>query len=445
MRIRSLALFRYGWLLALMVLLLGAIPAASVRAATSVAYIGATGHYVQGVFRDFWDKNGGLTNFGYPLTEEYIDPQTGRVYQYFERARFERASAAVTTVELGLLGRLAVGNRTFASAQPTTNSSQRRYFPETKHIVQYGFKDTWDTRGGLKIFGYPLSDEVDEQLTDGKVHTVQYFERARFEYWPDKPAGQRVLLSLLGRQFAPKELTVPVPPGVPPTGPITVKPQPPQSPPPLVRPILPPSKNAQVVPQAGLPGSTFVFAAQGFQPGEKVGIWVNSPDGAIYGARFQATADASGSITQQGISFRTDADTPLGVWSFVGQGVESNKVAVGYFLLIGDAIGRLPPPGPGIPANVDARVEPGAGPAGTIFFFDAYGFKPGEEVMPSVVASDGTRINVNYTVTAGDKGGIGYAGLYYVTEPYFPLGLWRFEAKGKDSGKLSVGYFVLTP
>ena len=94
---------------------------------------------------------------------------------------------------------------------------------------------------------------------------------------------------------------------------------------------------------------------------------------------------------------------------------------------------------------MDARVEPGAGPAGTIFFFDAYGFKPGEEVMPSVVASDGTRINVNYTVTADDKGGIGYAGLYYVTEPYFPLGLWRFEAKGKDSGKLSVGYFVLTP
>jgi hypothetical protein len=437
---------RWAWrFLALIALLAGAAATAPANAATGITYVSATGHYVRGVFRDFWDQNGGLSNFGYPLTEEYYDPQTNRVYQYFERARFERANAEASVVDLGLLGRSAVGNRSFAPAQPITNSAQRRYFPETKHIVQYGFKETWDARGGLRLFGYPLSDEVEEQLADGAVHTVQYFERARFEYWPDRPSGQRVLLSLLGRQFAPKELTAPLPPGAPPAGPIVVKPAPPAAQPSLVRPLLPPSKNAQVVPQAGLPGSQFFFAAYGFTPGEKVGVWVNSPDGAIYGARFQATADANGSIANEQISFQTDADTPLGVWSFVGQGVESKRVGVGYFLLIGDAIGRLPPPQPGVPPNVDARAEPGAGKAGTIFFFDAWGFKPGEEVTPSVVASDGTRINVNYTVKADDKGSIGYAGLYYVTEPYYPLGLWRFEARGKDSGKLSTAYFVLTP
>ncbi|MFN8502124.1 hypothetical protein [Kouleothrix sp.] len=441
----SLLTRRLIWrLLAVIALAAGAVAAAPARAATDTAYISATGHYVRGAFRDFWDKNGGLANFGYPLTEEYVDPQTGRIYQYFERARFERASATAATVELGLLGRDAAGDRVFATAQPVASTKQRRYFAETKHVVQYGFKETWESRGGLKIFGYPLSDELDEQLADGQTHTVQYFERARFEYWPDRPAGQRVLLALLGRQFAPKDLTPPLAPGAPPAGPITVKPAAPSAPG-LVRPLLPPSTNARVLPQAGLPGSTFTLAAQGFQAGEKVGVWVNAPDGAIYGASFQATADTAGSISGAAIGFPTDAKTPLGVWSFVAQGVDSKRVAVGYFLVIGDAIGRLPPAKPPVPANTDARAEPGAGPAGTIFFFDASGFKPGEEVAPTIVASDGTKVTVGYTVKADDKGAIGYAGLYYVTEPTSPLGLWRFEAKGKDSGKLSVAYFVLTP
>lgn len=443
MRVRALA---RRWALRLLVLLAvgaGGAALAPAQAATSVAYVSATGHYVRGVFRDYWDMNGGLANFGYPITEEFYDGQSGRVSQYFERARFERASASATGVALGLLGREAAGTRTFAQAQPIANSAQRRYFPETRQIVQYGFKETWEGRGGLQIFGYPISGEVEEQLSDGKVHTVQYFERVRFEYWPDRPAGQRVLLSLLGRQFAPKELLAPLPPGAPPAEPIGYRPG--GTPPPLVRPVLPQSKNAQVLPQAGLPGTTFFLAAQGFSAGEKVGVWVNSPDGAVYGAAFQVTADSAGSISNARVSFRTDKDTPLGVWSMVAQGVKSGSVAVGYFLLIGDAIGRLPPPGPGVPTSIDARVEPGAGPAGTVFFFDAWGFKPGEEVSPAIVASDGTRVAVSYTVTADAQGSIGYAGLYYVTEPYFPLGLWHFEATGKTSGKVSTGYFVLTP
>ena len=86
-----------------------------------------------------------------------------------------------------------------------------------------------------------------------------------------------------------------------------------------------------------------------------------------------------------------------------------------------------------------------AGRAGTIFFFDAFGFEPGEEVAPTVVASDGTAIPAGYTVKADENGSIGYAGLYYVTEPGFPLGLWRFEAKGAKTGKVSTAYFVLLP
>src|SRR5262249_30419897 len=417
---------------------LAAVPA---RAATDVLYVSATGHYVRGVFRDFWDKRGGLPIFGYPVTEEYIDARTNRVYQYFERARFERAQPNSTTVELGLLGRQAVGDRVFATAAAITNTKDRRYFPETKHIVQFGFKEIWEGKGGLAIFGLPLSEEVDEQLSDGKVHPVQYFERARFEYWPDQPAGQRVLLSLLGRRFAPPELTAPLAPNAPPPplgGPSSPT-RPPTSPvggPSLVRPVLPPSKNARVLPQAGQPGEVFFFAAIGFKAGEQVGVWLNSPDGAIIGARFQAKADSRGTINDARISYSTDKDSPLGVWSFVAQGVDSGKQAVGYFLLIGGALGRLPATQaqPGVPPNVDARADPPAGKAGTIFFFDAFGFRAGEEISMTIVASDGTAIDAGFTVKADEKGGIGYAGLYYVTEPFYPLGLWRFVAKGKDSG-----------
>jgi len=246
-----------------------------------------------------------------------------------------------------------------------------------------------------------------------------------------------------GTDVVGRMLIAPLAPNAPPAGPLTVQPP---APPSLVRPVLPQSRNAAVSPRAGQPGQTFAFEAAGFTPGEKVGVWLNTPDGSLIGARFQATADSRGAIGPLG--FTTDAKLPLGVWSFVGQGIKSGKQAIGYFLLLGGAIGRVPAPapaGPGVPANVDARSDPGAGKAGTTFFFDAWGFKAGEDVDLAIVASDGTRIPAGYTVKADDKGSIGYAGLYYVTEAGFPLGLWRFEAKGKQSGKTSIAYFVLVP
>ncbi len=428
-------------LLVAVLLVFSGAPAAPARAATEVLYVAATGHYMRGVFRDFWDRNGGLPNFGYPITEEYIDPGTGRVYQYYERARFERANPASTTVQLGLLGRAFLGSRSFERVQPIPNTRQRRYFPETGHSVQYGFKEIWETRGGLPIFGLPLSEELQEQLADGQVRTVQYFERVRFEYWPNLPPGRRVVISDLGRQLAPRELMAPLAPNAPPPGPITITP--PAPPPALARPIVPESKNARVVPLAGQPGQTFTFEATGYQPGEPVAIWMNVPDGTVLASDLRVTADAKGTIA--GIEFQSDEAAPLGVWSIVAQGTESGHGAVGYFRLLGSAIGRAPAPGPGVPPNVDARADPAAGPAGTIFFFDAFGFRPGEEVELTIVASDGRRFDADFTVQADQAGAIGYAGLFYATAPGDPLGLYSFIARGRSSGKTSTAYFVLTP
>ena len=55
-------------------------------------YFPDTGHLVSGRFLSYWEHNGGLAQFGYPLSEPFSQAlEDGREYavQYFERARFE--------------------------------------------------------------------------------------------------------------------------------------------------------------------------------------------------------------------------------------------------------------------------------------------------------------------------------------------------------------------
>ncbi|MEO5953371.1 MAG: peptide ABC transporter substrate-binding protein [Chloroflexia bacterium] len=68
-----------------------------------------SGHSVSGKILEYWKRYGGLTQFGYPLSEAFNEASTdGKTYstQYFERARFEvhPEKAAPYEVELGLLG-----------------------------------------------------------------------------------------------------------------------------------------------------------------------------------------------------------------------------------------------------------------------------------------------------------------------------------------------------
>src|SRR5689334_11420425 len=86
--------------LALLVLLFeGAAPAN----AQQRACFAETGHCIGGRFAQYWQQNGGLPVFGYPLTDELSEQ--GRTVQYFERQRFELHSenAPPYDVLLGLL------------------------------------------------------------------------------------------------------------------------------------------------------------------------------------------------------------------------------------------------------------------------------------------------------------------------------------------------------
>ena len=77
------------------------------------------------------------------------------------------------------------------------------YFPETRHSLGGPFLRHWREKGGLAIFGYPLTEEFTEtSQTNGKRYKVQYFERNRFEYHPENKPPNDVLLGLLGVQVA---------------------------------------------------------------------------------------------------------------------------------------------------------------------------------------------------------------------------------------------------
>ena len=73
------------------------------------------------------------------------------------------------------------------------------FLAPTGHTLRDPFLSYWQQHGGLAQFGYPLSEPFSEESkTNGQTYTVQYFERNRFEYHPENPPGQQVLLGLLG-------------------------------------------------------------------------------------------------------------------------------------------------------------------------------------------------------------------------------------------------------
>ncbi|HET9016037.1 MAG TPA: ferritin-like domain-containing protein [Thermomicrobiaceae bacterium] len=77
---------------------------------------------------------------------------------------------------------------------PKSNTPGSRYFDVTGHNLGGGFRAYWEKFGGLPIFGYPITEEMQENGL-----TVQYFERTRFEWHPGAwPDHYDVLLTLLG-------------------------------------------------------------------------------------------------------------------------------------------------------------------------------------------------------------------------------------------------------
>lgn len=206
-----------GLALALLFVIALPSPAGAVLGGPERVYFPETGHTLAYGFLEFWLRNGDVPIFGYPLSEELSEQ--GMTVQYFERAVFEwhPEAPAEWRVQLRRLGVEATrgrSDRAFLPTEPADNTACR-YFVETQHNLCHGFRWFWERFGGVRIFGYPISEELTE---DGL--TVQYFERARLEWHPEQrgTAGE-IQVTRLGdwaaRRIAAERAPLAQPPDVP--------------------------------------------------------------------------------------------------------------------------------------------------------------------------------------------------------------------------------------
>jgi spore germination protein len=87
---------------------------------------------------------------------------------------------------------------------PVPSTDDLWYFDETGHTLRTVFLGYWLQNGGLPVFGFPQTEEFIELNADTmREHTVQYFERQRYEYHPDLAGTPyEVLLGRLGHEDA---------------------------------------------------------------------------------------------------------------------------------------------------------------------------------------------------------------------------------------------------
>ena len=176
-----------------------------------------TGRCVPERFYAYWQQHGGLALNGYPLSDPFTETlEDGKQYtvQYFERVRMEHhpENAPPYDVLLGQFGRVMYPvDPQYPEAIAAAPLPGAVFFGASGHNLGGQFLAYWEANGGLAQFGYPLSEELREQLEDGKDYRVQYFERARLELHPENPAPYDVLLGQFGRRILAARTTASAP------------------------------------------------------------------------------------------------------------------------------------------------------------------------------------------------------------------------------------------
>jgi len=197
-------------------------PIGSLFAQTDQRCFPETGYCISGRIRQYWEQNGGLPVFGYPIgpQQEELVEGTRLQVQWFERNRLELhpENQAPYDVLLGRLGvdRLVQQGRDWNSFSKVTGAPNTScYFAvETGHSICGAFLSYYRSHGlsldnqagyslaeSIALFGLPISEPQDEiNVADGKSYLTQWFERARFELHPEVGINV-VLLGLLGNEI----------------------------------------------------------------------------------------------------------------------------------------------------------------------------------------------------------------------------------------------------
>lgn len=119
----------------------------------SMRYFPETGHVVREPFLSFFEEQGGLALFGFPITDAYTTPE-GVLVQTFQRAQMQLTVRGVELTPIGRLLHLGDEGQGFTVTPP--------------------FRDFYEAHGGASFFGSPLGQAREE---NGIL--IQDFERAR--------------------------------------------------------------------------------------------------------------------------------------------------------------------------------------------------------------------------------------------------------------------------
>lgn len=171
---------------------------------SSSVYVPETGHWIWGEFLVMYNSvSDPLLYFGYPITDDFIDPVTKDHVQYFQKARFDLVDTTDgQKVKLAPLGRLLHEDGAQLADVAEDGPTCRRF--KSGYSVCYAFLQYFNANNGADHFGDPVSAL---EVIDGRY--VQYFEYARMEWWPEKESGQRVVLTDIGKLYFDKVVANP--------------------------------------------------------------------------------------------------------------------------------------------------------------------------------------------------------------------------------------------
>ncbi|MBX0328332.1 hypothetical protein K2Z83_11660 [Oscillochloris sp. ZM17-4] len=176
--------------------------------------------------------------------------------------------------------------------------------------------------------------------------------------------------------------------------------------------VLPSYAAQSVAPEQGVPGTAFVFKADGFSTnGEKVAFWINTPDGQVISTKPLPKADKAGNTTtplmadagttgEATLYWTAPSTAALGNYTLVAHGLASQHEDVIPFSIDPQGSMRV----------VQTDITPASGPAGTAFVVHATGFQgatkgdTGEQVSFWINTPDGSIISTKPLSSADSAG-----------------------------------------
>jgi hypothetical protein len=308
-----------------------------------------TGFCMEGRIKQYWEQNGGLAVFGFPISDQHQELVEGKPFQVqvFQRNRLELhpENAAPYDVLLGRLGAVRLEQQgrdwtKFGKSAGGPVSADCLAFSDTGQNVCGPFLSYFKTHGlefdgaagksyaeSLALFGLPISPSVVETNGSGDTVETQWFERARFEYHPNNPDPYKVELGLLGSEVKDGAANTPPPVTTPP----------PPAAPTVACKNVPAAVTADIYPSSCVAVGTFLWMhPYGFNPNERIGFWLNDPDGyPVVGTRTTYTVSSKGDyvirLNTAGSGFYP------GIWSIVAQGETSHHQSIYYIRLMSDS------------------------------------------------------------------------------------------------------------